>query len=93
MLDQSPESVFVKGLDGTYTLVNTIGAKRLGKGVEEIIGKRINNTRAEQVIESGATMVASSCPFCATMLHDGIMETDKQIPIKDIAEILDEATD
>jgi Fe-S oxidoreductase len=60
--------------------------------MEETIGKRINNTRAEQVIESGATTVASSCPFCATMLNDGIMETDKQIPVKDIAEMIDEAT-
>jgi Fe-S oxidoreductase len=60
--------------------------------MEETIGKRINNTRAEQVIESGATTVAASCPFCATMLNDGIMETDKQIPVKDIAEFIDEAT-
>ncbi len=61
--------------------------------MEETIGKRINNERANQVVESGAQMVASTCPFCATMLNDGIMETDKQIPIKDIAEIIDEATD
>ncbi len=60
--------------------------------MEETIGKRINNTRAEQVVESGATSVASSCPFCATMLNDGIMETDKKIPVRDIAQILDEAT-
>ncbi len=60
--------------------------------MEETIGKRINNTRAEQVIESSATSVASSCPFCATMLNDGIMETDQKIPVWDIAQILDEAT-
>jgi len=60
--------------------------------MEETIGKRINNMRADQVIESGAAAVAASCPFCATMLNDGILETDKQIPVKDIAEIIDEAT-
>ncbi|MCF6248727.1 MAG: (Fe-S)-binding protein, partial [Desulfobacula sp.] len=60
--------------------------------MEETIGERINNARAHQVIESGATSVASSCPFCATMLNDGIMETGKKIDVKDIAQILDEAT-
>ncbi len=60
--------------------------------MEETIGERINNTRAQQVLETGATAVAASCPFCATMLNDGLMETDKQIPIKDIAEIVDEAS-
>ena len=61
--------------------------------MEETIGERINNERARQVIACGATTVASACPFCATMLNDGIMETDKEIPVKDIAEIIDEATD
>ncbi len=60
--------------------------------MEETIGERINNERAKQVVTSGAAIVASACPFCATMLNDGIMETDQQIPIKDIAEILDEVT-
>lgn len=60
--------------------------------MEETIGARINNTRAEQIVASGATTIASACPFCANMLHDGIMETGQQIPIKDVVEILDEAT-
>ncbi|WDP91712.1 MAG: 4Fe-4S dicluster domain-containing protein [Desulfobacter sp.] len=60
--------------------------------MEETIGKRINNVRAQQAVDTGAGMVAASCPFCATMLNDGIMEADKQIEVKDIAELLDEAT-
>ena len=60
--------------------------------MEETLGERINTERANQVIGCGATTVASACPFCATMLNDGIMETDVKIPVKDIAEILDEAT-
>ena len=60
--------------------------------MEETIGERINNERAKQVVTTGAAIVASACPFCATMLNDGIMETDQQISIKDIAEILDEVT-
>ena len=61
--------------------------------MEETIGERINNNRAEQVVMSGADTVASACPFCATMLNDGIMETGRQIPVRDIAEIIDEASD
>jgi len=60
--------------------------------MEETLGKRINLERAEQVVACGAETVVSACPFCATMLHDGIMETEKNVPVKDIAEILDEAT-
>ncbi len=60
--------------------------------MEETIGERINNERANQAVSCGAELIASACPFCATMLNDGIMETDQQIPIKDIAEILDEVS-
>ena len=61
--------------------------------MEETIGERINNVRALQAVDTGARTVAASCPFCATMLNDGIMETDKNVPVKDIAEIIDEATE
>ncbi|WP_022666895.1 heterodisulfide reductase-related iron-sulfur binding cluster [Desulfospira joergensenii] len=61
--------------------------------MEETVGERINNVRAQQAVDTGARVVAASCPFCATMLNDGIMETDEKIPVKDIAEILDEATE
>jgi Fe-S oxidoreductase len=61
--------------------------------MEETIGERINNERAGQVLATGAQTVASACPFCVTMLRDGIAESGKQIPVKDIAEIVDEATD
>ncbi len=60
--------------------------------MEEHIGKRINNERASQIIHSGATTVVTSCPFCATMLGDGIIEGKGQVLVRDISEILDEAT-
>ena len=60
--------------------------------MEETIGERINNERAKQVVACGATTVVSACPFCATMLNDGIMETDKKIPVLDIAQIIDEVS-
>jgi hypothetical protein len=31
------------------------------------------------------------CPFCTTMLRDGILETERVVKVKDIVEIIDEA--
>ena len=61
--------------------------------MEETIGKRINHERAEEVIATGATQVAAACPFCITMLSDGIRDKGGTVQVKDIAEIVDEATD
>ncbi|MBF0376221.1 MAG: (Fe-S)-binding protein [Desulfamplus sp.] len=60
--------------------------------MEETIGQRINNVRAKEAVATGASMVCVSCPFCITMLNDGIMESERQIPVKDIAELVDEGT-
>ncbi|MGA6924887.1 MAG: (Fe-S)-binding protein, partial [Desulfosarcina sp.] len=60
--------------------------------MEETIGKRINVDRAEEVMRSGAATVAAACPFCATMLADGLMDKESPIVVKDIAEIVDAAT-
>lgn len=59
--------------------------------MEETIGKRINNDRAEEVIATGVKTVAAACPFCTTMLRDGILEKQADVQVKDIVEIVDEA--
>ena len=60
--------------------------------MEETIGKRINHERAQEIIATGATQVAAACPFCITMLTDGIADNNGSVEVKDIAEILDDAT-
>jgi Fe-S oxidoreductase len=60
--------------------------------MEETIGKRINIERAGEVIAGGVAMVAAACPFCATMLSDGLRDCRSGVIVKDIAEIVDEAT-
>jgi Fe-S oxidoreductase len=60
--------------------------------MEETIGKRINHERAEEIMVAGSTRVAAACPFCITMLRDGISDLEGQIDVKDIAEIIDETT-
>lgn len=49
----------------------------------------INIERVQDVIEAGATVVAAACPFCMTMLRDGVKahEKEQEIQVLDIAEI------
>ena len=58
--------------------------------MEEHIGKRVNVERAQEALRTGATTVATACPFCMTMLTDGIKGEGRgdQVTVKDIAEIV-----
>ncbi len=58
--------------------------------MEEDIGERINNMRTDQAIAAGADRVAVGCPFCLTMLSDGIKDHGKEeaMAALDIAEIV-----
>jgi Fe-S oxidoreductase/nitrate reductase gamma subunit len=60
--------------------------------MEETEGTRINNLRTEQLLATGANTLSVACPYCLTMISDGIKE--KQLEethrVLDIAEILAE---
>ena len=58
--------------------------------MEENEGKRINIERTEEAIGTNATTVCSACPFCMTMLSDGIKAKEKSeaVKVKDISEII-----
>ena len=58
--------------------------------MEEDIGDRINNMRTDQAIATGADRIAVGCPFCLTMLSDGIKDRKKEegMAALDIAEIV-----
>jgi Fe-S oxidoreductase len=62
--------------------------------MEEKIGKRINVERTEEALATGAKVIAAACPFCSTMLTDGVKSKEQQdnVLVKDVAEILDAAT-
>lgn len=57
--------------------------------------KDINMERTDEIIESKASIVATGCPFCNTMLTDGVKLNNKESEIKvlDLAEIVAEAAD
>ncbi len=58
--------------------------------LEETEGKRVNIERTEEALGTGAKTIASACPFCMTMLTDGIKEKEKsdEVKVKDVAEIV-----
>ena len=63
--------------------------------LEERLGKRINQTRVEEVAATGASAVAVSCPYCLTMLTNGVADTGltEQLRVVDYVEVLAEGLD
>ncbi|HEY3444954.1 MAG TPA: heterodisulfide reductase-related iron-sulfur binding cluster [Myxococcales bacterium] len=60
--------------------------------MEEKIGTRVNQNRIEEIAKSGATTVATACPFCLTMLKDAASEKNlEQLSVRDLAEIVADA--
>jgi Fe-S oxidoreductase/nitrate reductase gamma subunit len=59
---------------------------------EERLGTRINVARTEMALATGAPCVVSSCPFCLTMLEDGVKTAGREadLGVKDLAEIVAE---
>ena len=58
--------------------------------LEDEEGSRINEERTKEAISTGAETIASACPFCMTMMNDGVKYFDKteEVSVKDIAEIV-----
>jgi Fe-S oxidoreductase/nitrate reductase gamma subunit len=59
---------------------------------EESLGTRINHKRADQILAAGAPGVATSCPFCLTMIRDALQDRGRaDIAVRDLAPILAES--
>jgi Fe-S oxidoreductase len=56
--------------------------------MEETQGKRINVERTEELLATGAEAVAVACPFCMTMIEDGIKQANSEVPVLDISEVV-----
>ncbi len=55
----------------------------------------INVKRTEEALETKAEIIASACPFCNTMMTDGVKSKDKEdsVAVMDIAELIANAAD
>src|SRR3989339_347119 len=58
--------------------------------LEDEEGGKINVERTKEALGTGADTIASACPFCMTMLNDGVKHLEKsgEVSVKDIAEIV-----
>jgi Fe-S oxidoreductase/nitrate reductase gamma subunit len=56
--------------------------------MEESIGPKVNDVRAKELVDTGATRVAVACPFCYIMMDDGVKAAgadDDEVKVGDIA--------
>jgi len=87
---QSIPGVTVKEMErhGKESMCCGAGGGRMW--MEEDEGVRVNMERTEQAIATGASTVATNCPFCMTMMSDGMsaQEADRQLQVLDVAEML-----
>lgn len=53
----------------------------------------INLDRTQEALETGASIIAAACPFCMTMLTDGVKNKEKedQVKVLDLAELIDQS--
>jgi len=60
--------------------------------LEENTGTRINENRAQEIVNSSAKSVGVACPFCMTMISDGLRSLKREdIAVKDVAELVVES--
>jgi Fe-S oxidoreductase len=61
-----------------------------GMWLHERLGRRLNTIRAEEISETEVDVVGTACPYCLTMLDDGIktLELDKPPKVMDVVEMV-----
>ncbi len=72
--------------NGTTGMCCGAGGARMW--MEESIGVKVNDERALEAISTGATRVATACPFCYIMLDDGVKaagKDDDEVKVADLA--------
>src|SRR6476659_8037050 len=58
--------------------------------MEEKIGTRVNHNRVDEVLASGASPVATACPFCTIMLRDGVQDLNAgdKVQVLNVSELV-----
>jgi Fe-S oxidoreductase len=61
--------------------------------MEERIGTRVNETRTQELLATGAASVATGCPFCRVMVSDGVTKLQQDggavgVEVSDVAQLL-----
>ena len=72
--------------NGTKGMCCGAGGARMW--MEETVGTKVNDERAAEAISTGASRVATACPFCYIMLDDGVKGAgyeEDQVRVADIS--------
>ncbi len=79
------------GRNGTKGMCCGAGGARMW--MEETIGTKVNDERARELIATGASKIATACPYCYIMLDDGVKGAgaEESVQVADIAMHLLEA--
>ena len=56
--------------------------------VDDPVQERIGAGRVTEALDAGAKTVVVSCPFCLTMMSDGLAAKDDSVQVRDIAELM-----
>jgi Fe-S oxidoreductase len=71
--------------NGTKGMCCGAGGARMW--MEESIGTKVNDERAQEAISTGASRVATACPFCYIMLDDGVKAAGAEEDTVKVADI------
>ena len=72
--------------NGTKGMCCGAGGARMW--MEEDIGPKVNDVRARELVETGASRIATACPFCYVMMDDGVKAAGKEedeVKVADLA--------
>ncbi len=72
--------------NGTKGMCCGAGGARMW--MEETVGEKVNDTRARELIATGADRIATACPFCYIMMDDGVKAAgidDDEVRVADIS--------
>ena len=94
---EAPRKV-LEALDAELVEMKRCGSKGMCCGAggaqmwkeEEKGAIRVNHERTNEALETGAGVIASACPYCNTMLSDGVKNKEKEenVQVLDIAELI-----
>jgi Fe-S oxidoreductase/nitrate reductase gamma subunit len=73
------------GRNGTKGMCCGAGGARMW--MEETIGKKVNDERSQELISTGASRIATACPFCYVMIDDGTKAAGKEEDEVKVADI------
>jgi len=79
-MHRSKEGTFCCGGGGGHSFFESEGG-----------GQRINRLRAREAIATGARTVCTACPYCLSMMEDGVrVEGAEAVRVRDVAELVAE---